>query len=281
MNSNWDNFLQNLGEWQGSFTDVSITGELQNTTPSILSLTGLENNQLVRFRIRRYGAEGYSSTPVSDYEQEYRSIGRQNIFFDTGAFSKGTLQLAPFSEFGAEYGFVQGNRRWRCVQLFDTDHNFINLVLIREFRSGSGAVERPPLTVDQLVGQWEGQAVTAYADLRNPEHYATSLEINQIDGDRLEQRLSWGNQTITTSAQVKDNRLCLQGGKHPREILLLPDGGSSNVPLQIQRHEPFFVEAGWLVADNERQRLIRHYSAKGEWVSSTHVIERKQVGEDL
>ncbi len=275
MNSNWDNFLQNLGEWQGSFTDVSITGELQNTTPSILSLTGLENNQLVRFRIRRYGAEGYTSIPVSDYEQEYRSIGRQNIFFDTGAFAKGTLQLAPFSEFGAEYGFVQGDRRWRCVQLFDTEHNFVNLVLIREFRQGTNAVERPPLTVDQLLGTWEGQAVTAYADLRNPDHYMTSLEINRLDVDRLEQKLSWGNQTIVTSAKIAENRLCFESGNTQREILLLPDGGSSNIPLQIQRHEPFFVEAGWLVTDTERQRLLRQYNTNGEWVSSTHVIERK------
>lgn len=275
MNSNWENFLQNLGEWQGSFTDVSVTGELQGSTPSLLSLTGLEDNKLVRFRIRRYGADGDNGTPISDHEQEYRSIGRQNIFFDTGAFAKGTLQLAPFSEFGAEYGFVQGDRRWRCVQLFDTDHNFINLVLIREFRQGTAATEKPPLTVDQLIGKWEGQAVTAYADLQNPDHYATSLEINRIAVDRLEQKLTWNNQSITTSAQIDGHRLRYQSGKTPREILLLPDGGSSNVPLQIQRHEPFFVEAGWLVTDDERQRLIRNYSAKGEWISATHVIERK------
>ena len=275
MNSNWHNFLENLGEWQGSFTDVSVTGELQESTPSILSLAGSEDNQLVRFRIRRYGADGHDAAPVSDYEQEYRSIGRQNIFFDTGAFSKGTLQLAPFSEFGAEYGFIQENRRWRCVQLFDTEHNFVNLVLIREFRQGTNAVERPPLTVDQLVGKWEGQAVTAYADLRNPDHYTTSLEINQMDVDRLEQKLSWGNQTIVGNAKIVGNRLRFENGQTPREILLLPDGGSSNVPLQIQRHKQFFVEAGWLVSDNQRQRLIRHYSEKGEWVSSTHIIERK------
>ncbi len=275
MNSNWDNFLENLGEWSGSFTEVSSTGELGSSTPSILSLTGSEDNQLVRFRIRRYGTNGYDSAPISDHEQEYRSIGKQNVFFDTGAFSKGTIQLAPFSEFGAEYGFVSKNRRWRCVQLFDTEHNFINLVLIREFRSGTDAAERPPLTVDQLVGKWEGQAVTAYADLRNPDHYNTNLEVSRIDGDRLEQKLSWRNQTISITAKIEGSKLCYEDGKNPREILLLPDGGSSNLPLQIQRHETFFVEAGWLVADDERQRLIRSYSEKGEWISSTHVIERK------
>ncbi len=281
MNSNWENFLKNLGEWSGSFTDFAPNGELLRSTSSILSLVGTDENRLVRFRIRRYGAAGYDQPAVSDYEQQYRSIGRQNIFFDTGAFSKGTIQLAPVTEFGAEYGFVSENRRWRCVQLFDTDHNFINLVLIREFRSGTDTLERPALTVDQLIGTWQGQAVTAYADLRNPELATTSLEISRIVGDssagtfgdRLEQKLSWGDRTIATTATIFENKLCFKDKL--REMLLLPDGGSSNVPVKIQRHAPFFVEAGWLVADNERQRLIRSYNEQGEWVSCTHVIERK------
>ncbi len=276
MNSNWDNFLKNLGEWQGSFTNFSPTGELLGSTLSILSLEGAEDNQLVKFRIRRYGAGGYDSVPVSDNLQEYRSIGRPNIFFDTGAFSKGTIQLSPISEFGAEYGFVTTDRRLRFVQLFDEEHKFISLVLIREFRKGTAAPERPPLTVEQLVGKWVGQAVTAYADLRNPDCYTTNLEIVQIAGDRLAQKLAWGDHTITTTAQIIGNKLRYEGGKSPREILLLPDGGSSNVPLQIHRHEPFMVEVGWLVNDQERQRLMRSYNAKGEWVSSTHIIENKE-----
>jgi hypothetical protein len=275
MNSNWDNFLKNLGEWQGSFTNVSPTGELLGSTSSILSLAGQEDHKLVSFRVRRYGAGGYDAAPISDHQQEYRSIGRPNLFFDTGAFSKGTIQLAPFTEFGAEYGFISENRRWRCVQLFDEDHNFISLVLIREFRRGTDAQEQPPLTVDRLVGKWVGEAVTAYADLRNPDHYSTNLEISRMDDDRLEQKLSWGDRIISTTAKIDGNRLCFERDKSPREILLLPDGGSSNVPLQIQRHEPFFVEAGWLVSDNERQRLMRSYNAKGEWVSCTHIIEHR------
>ncbi len=115
IENNWTNFLKNLGEWQGSFTSVSPEGELLNSTPSILNLEGLENNQLVLFRLRRFGAGGYSEPPISDYSQEYRSVGRQIIFFETGAFSKGSLQLAPFSEFGAEYGFVAENRLLRFV----------------------------------------------------------------------------------------------------------------------------------------------------------------------
>jgi hypothetical protein len=92
---------------------------LLDSTPSILNLEGFENNQLVRFRLRRFSSGGYSEPPLSDYSQEYRPLGKQAVFFETGAFSKGSLQLAPFSEFGAEYGFLSENRRLRFVQLYD------------------------------------------------------------------------------------------------------------------------------------------------------------------
>ena len=177
MENNWANFLKNLGEWEGSFTSVSLEGELLNSTPSILNLEGLENNQLVRFRLRRFGLSGYSEPPIYDYAQEYRSIGRQNIFFKTGAFSKGSLQLAPFSEFGAEYGFVAENRRLRFVQVYDKQGNLRDLILIREFRSGTEARERPPLEISQLLGNWQGTACTAYSDWSPSETFATSRKI--------------------------------------------------------------------------------------------------------
>jgi hypothetical protein len=275
MGSNWENFLKNLGEWQGSFTQVSLEGELLGSTPSILSLEGLDNNQLVRFRLRRFGTGGYSEPPVSDYEQEYRSLGRQIIFFETGAFSKGSLQLAPFSEFGAEYGFVAENRRLRFVQLYDQQGNLSSLTLIREFRSGTDAWERPPLRVEQLLGKWEGVACTAYSDWTPAQTHTTSLEIREIGGGRLQQHLSFGDRTLTSTAQIEGNKLHFEDGSLPRRILLLPDGTSSNTPLQLQLRQPFFVEVGWLVEEGERQRLIRSYNEKGQWTSATHVIERK------
>lgn len=275
MESNWQNFLKNLGEWQGSFTSVSTEGELLNSTPSILNLEGLEDNQLVRFRLRRFGSGDYSQPPTSDYEQEYRSLGRQIIFFDTGAFSKGSLQLSPVSEFGAEYGFVAENRRLRFVQLYDRDGNLSSLTLIREFRSGTDARERPPLTVEQLLGRWEGIACTAYPDWSPPETYKTSLEVKIADDGRLHQQLAFGERIVTSTARIDGNQLHFEEGALPRRILLLPDGTSSNTPLQVKLQQPFFVEVGWLLAENERQRLIRSYNQKGEWTSATHVIERK------
>ncbi len=275
IENNWENFLKNLGEWKGSFTSVSLEGELLNSTPSILNLEGLENNQLVKLRLRRFGANGYSEPPLSDYSQEYRSIGTQNIFFETGAFSKGSLQLAPFSEFGAEYGFVAENRRLRFVQLYDTQGKLSNLILIREFRTGTEARERPHLKIAQLLGNWQGIACTAYSDWTPSETYETSLEIKQIGEGFLQQQLSFGEKIITSKARIEGKKLLFEAGDIPRQILLLPDGTSSNTPLQLKLRQPFFVEVGWLVKDGERQRLIRSYNDKGQWISSTHIIEHK------
>jgi hypothetical protein len=273
MESNWANFLKNLGEWEGTFTQVSTDGKLLDSTPSILNLEGLEDNQLVRFRLRRF-ANNITEQPTADRSQEYTDLGRQAVFFDTGAFSKGSLQVAPFSEFGAEYGFVGENRRSRLVQLFDKQGGFSSLTLIREIRSGSNATMRPNLTVDRLVGKWQGTAHTSYSDWKDPDIYATSLEITEIDGS-LQQQISFGNRTIASAARIDGNQLHFEDGATPRRILLLPDGVSSNTPLQISHRQPFFVEAGWLSSDHERQRLIRNYNDKGEWISSTHIIEHR------
>jgi Domain of unknown function (DUF3598) len=273
MNSNWENFLKNLGEWEGTFTQISTDGEVLVSTPSLLTLAGLEDNQLVKFRLRRF-ANDITEQPTSDRVQEYRSLGRQAVFFDPGAFSKGSLQVAPYTEFGAEYGFVAEDRRSRLVQLFDKQNCFTSLTLIREIRSGTDVKLRPDLTVAQLLGKWAGTACTFYSDWQDPQTYATSLEVSQIDGS-LHHQLSFGDRTIAATARIDGNQLHFEEGSALRKVLLLPDGASSNTPLHISHRQPFFVEAGWLLSDNERQRLIRSYNDKGEWVSSTHVIEHK------
>ena len=104
MGSNWENFLKNLGEWRGSFTQLSPQGEILSSTPSILNLEAFEENQLVQFRLRRYATPDYQEPPLQDYRQDYRTLGRQIIFFDTGAFSKGSFQFAPFIVTGKQIG---------------------------------------------------------------------------------------------------------------------------------------------------------------------------------
>ncbi len=275
IENNWENFLKNLGEWKGSFTKISPQGDILDSTLSIINLKALEDNKLVKFRVRRFGSDNYDETPTQDYEQEYRSLGRQAIFFETGTFSKGSLQLSPVSDFGSEFGFIKDDRRLRCVLLFDRQNNFSSITLIREFRSGSNAQERPNLTVDQLLGKWEGNACTAYPDFRLPERFQTSLEVQKIDSEHIQQQLIFAGKTITSTATIEDKKLIFEQGETPRQILLLPDGASTNSPLKLQLRKPFFLEVGWLVNEKERQRLIRNYDATGAWTGSTLVIEHK------
>jgi hypothetical protein len=150
MTEQWQNFLKNLGEWRGSFTRMSPNGDLLDSTPSLLTLT--QKSDLVEFRLRRYSSGSYDDPPSQDYSQAYTSLGRQACFFETGAFSKGSLQFNPYGEFGAEYGFIDGDRRSRLVQLFATQGECTSLTLIREFRSHTDAQERLPLQVEQLQG---------------------------------------------------------------------------------------------------------------------------------
>ena len=161
MASKWDNFLCNLGEWRGSFTPITAAGLLQEPSPSVLTLARGEGDGPVVFTLQRWSpgtqvapgggpVEGVGE-PGQDIQQDYRSLGNQVVFFDSGAFNKGSMQVAPNTVFGGEFGFIRGNRRHRLVQLYTPAGVFDELVLIREFRAGSGASENPP---QQPISSW-------------------------------------------------------------------------------------------------------------------------------
>ncbi|KEF41876.1 MAG: hypothetical protein ER33_09015 [Cyanobium sp. CACIAM 14] len=249
MASQWQNFLRNLGEWRGSFTGIAADGTQLESTPSVLTLAGEDDDRLVRFTLRRWpagtamaaggGPAEAAGAPSRAIEQEYRSLGRQVVFFASGAFSKGSLQVAPNTAFGGEFGFIGTDRRHRLVQLYKDDGTFDQLVLIREFRAGSGAAERPPASAEQLVGAWSGQAATISADWPEPE--------------LAESRWDLG------AAEIEGLRL-------------LPDGGFCRLPQRVSHREAFVLEGGWLPAPGRMERLIRRYDASGAWISATHEV---------
>lgn len=269
--SQWENLLQNLGAWQGSFTRLSPQGEIQQDIPTLVTFEGVNDNQTIRQTVQHFSSDG---EVVEEKVLVYSSLNRGVLFFEDGAFSQGSIQFGPFSQFGAELGFINENRRLRLVQLFDKNSNLSRLTLIRERLLDTQAPERPPLTVEMLLGEWQGEAVTLYADLRNPESYCTSLSIQMV-GDRLSQRLTTPSLEFTSTAKIDGSILYFDQGSHPVQVLLLPDGASSTTPLTIPKGCPFFLEAGWLIAENLRQRMIRSYDAKGGWISLTLVTERK------
>ena len=273
MKSQWECLLQNLGEWRGSFTRLSPQGEVLDDSPTVVSLEGLNDNQTIRQTIHR------PASPDNDTVLEYSSLGRGVLFFETGAFSQGSIQFGPFSEFGAELGFIAEDRRLRLVQLFNRDSQLNQLTLIREVLAGSNAPERPHLTLDDLLGDWQGEAIVIYPDWRSPETTRTHLKLQRPDEHHLTQQLSFGegsaSQTITSTATIQGNLLTFAESSPSVQVLLLPDGASSTCPVHIQPGQSFFLEAGWLLQPNLRQRMIRRYSSKGDWQSLTLVTERK------
>ena len=274
MRSQWECLLQNSGEWQGSFTAFSLQGEQREDTPTVVSLQGLNNNQTMRQIVRRF----QPNQQVEEKVIEYSSLGKGVLFFENGAFSHGSIQLAPFSEFGAELGLINGDRRLRLVQLFDKTGQLHRLTLIRENKAGATTQERPPLTVDDLVGEWQGEGVTLYLDGRSPDTYPTMLRVDKND-DKLIQQLTinQGDSTrnISSTARIEGCGLYFDGGPQPNQVLLLPDGASATSPQQVRVGQAFFLEVGWLLQPGERQRMIRRYNDKGEWSTLTLVTERK------
>jgi hypothetical protein len=271
ISSQWSYLLQNLGAWQGSFTQISPDGTIQSDTPSLVTLTGLDDNRTMRQTIQQFSATG---DVIYDRVLEYRSLNRSILLFENGAFSQGSIQFGPFSEFGAELGFIEGDRRLRVVQLFDKTSQLSKVTLIREHRQQTSRTESPVLTPDQLVGEWQGESVTLYPDWRDPVRYSTRLSVRQ-EGNQLHQQISAPGIELASTARVDGSVLRFEQGRYPIQVLLLPNGASSTTPLTIPRGQSFFLEAGWLQQPNLRQRMIRSYDAQGAWLSLTLVTEQK------
>lgn len=269
MKSQWESLLLNLGEWQGSFTRFSPNGELVKNLNSVVSLQGLNNNQTIHQVVSCEGEK--------DLVLEYSSLGRGVLFFPNGAFSQGTIQLAPFSESGSELGLIHQNRRLRLIQVFDKNGELDNLTLIREHLAGTDKVESTNVTVQSLVGEWQGEALTIYPDLRSPDIYSTKMQLQINAAGGLDVNFIFPDYTKTSTATIKDSVILFgQQSSNQVQVLLLPDGASATCPRKMQLRQPFFMEVGWLIEPNLRQRMIRTYNDKGEWISLTLVTEHRQ-----
>jgi hypothetical protein len=271
MASQWQRLFQNLGEWQGSFTRFSPQGEQLEAIPSVVSFEGLNDNATMRQVVKLSPPD----TSPQEKVYEYSSLSKGILFFENGSFSLGSLQWSPFSEFGAELGLKYEDRRLRLVQLFNRESQLQQVTLIREQLAESDTPQRPPLTVKQLLGEWRGEAVTLYPDLQPATTMQTHLEIRR-EGNQLSQSLKFGTKTITSTAEITDSKLLFQQGVTTVQILLLPDGASCNCPTEIKPGHPFVLEVGWLIKPTLRQRLVRRYNEKGEWMSLTLVNEERE-----
>ena len=240
MTTQWDSFLRNLGTWYGTFASLDSEQNELSRTSSILSLEKGDEGRLVRFELQRWldpsliGSAAERGSPVSAMQQDYRSLGRQVIFFPSGTFCKGSQQLAPGTAFGGEFGFIAGDRRHRLVILYSDSGRFERSVLIREWREGSRFVELPPLSLSSLVGHWHGEEATITANWLSPSFARCDLA---LDAQALNQ-MRW-----------------------------LPDGGAFRVPDLVSHRRGFSVEAWWMSSPQTLERLIRRYDDSGAWQS--------------
>ena len=279
MRNQWDCVLQNLGEWEGSFTHLSPQGELIDDIASVISLTGVNDNQSIHLVLRRYypTAPGSSELKPQELAFDFSAPSAGALFFETGAFSEGSPYFATGILFGAEFGFIESDRRMRLIQQFDSSNSqLFKLTLVRERRVGTTAPERPPLALDDFLGEWEGEAVTLYRDGRPSVTGNTRVKCDRINQNHL--LLSSDKET---NCQLKiaenGNQSCLNFEQNSQQyqILLLPDGAASTCPTQITPGHPFFMEVSWLIQPNFRQRMIRTYDDNGKWDSLTLVTERQ------
>lgn len=266
MPSQWDYFLKNLGEWRGSFAYLSPDGAREKEIPSVVTLAGENENQSVRLTVN-YPTESHRNVLWN-----FRAPETGMTLFENGAFSRSNDGESPFIKLAVEQGLIYGGRRLRLVQIFNVGSP-ARLILIREGLPGCDDAERSPLSVEQLLGTWTGEAVSR--DAAGARHtYPTSLTVQRAS-DRLEQTLRFGDHELSSSARIDGSTLHFEDNQPHARVLLLPDGGSARAPVRLQQGTPFQVELGWLLEPTLRQRLIRSYDPNGRWLHATLVTERK------
>ena len=203
MSEQWQYFLKNLGQWEGKFSHYSPQGDWIEDIPSLLTIEGQDDNTRVHFLLQRF----YPNRPPHEMVLEFSELGPDILFCPNGAFSQGSMQSSAFSQFGAELGLIAGDRRLRIVQQFDQG-DLKRITIIPEKRIGVDIPPQDPLTVDQLLGTWQGEAITVNANLQVSEPYEVSMELTLIEGDRLKQSLGWyqgkEQQKIESTAKIED-----------------------------------------------------------------------------
>jgi hypothetical protein len=284
---------------------------------SVISLEGVNDNQAIHLVLRRYHpTPGSDELQQQDLVLDFSAPSIGSRYFETGAFCEGAVYFGSGIPFGAEFSFIggdsspvvdeqqqsrtgdasarptanpvveeqgwqyTGDRRMRLIQQFDSfNSQLYRLTLVREQRAATNAPERPTLVLEDLLGEWQGIAVTLYLDSRPPVTTPTTLKLARTSQNECVQDFFWGGEktqcTMAIAADSNESRLNFDHESLAYQVLLLPDGASSTCPTQIKPGHPFFLEVGWLFQPGLRQRMIRAYNDQGKWSSLTFVSEHR------
>jgi Domain of unknown function (DUF3598) len=283
VKSQWDCVLQNLGEWQGSFTRLSPLGEEMEDIPSLISLTGVDEDRLSRgqatptihFALTRHYPDADGILQPQEMVFDFSEPGAGAIFFETGAFSEGSPYLRMGAPSGAEFAFRHADRRLRLIQQFDSNGQLFRLTLIREQQVGSNAPERPPLDLAGWLGIWQGEAVTLYPGSTQIDFAPTTQSVVLTDDRMLTRSQTIGLQTTESTFTINSESDRTRLTNQSTQVVLLPDAAYALSPTQIESRTVIGLEVGWSIDPNLRQRLIRTYTDRGEWLSLTFIIESR------
>lgn len=275
MKSQWECVLQNIGEWQGSFSRLSPTGEQIEDIPSLISLTGVDDNRSIHLSLTRHYPDADGMLQPQEMAFDFSEPSAGAIFFETGAFSEGSPYLRLGAPGGAEFAFKHEDRRLRSIPQYDANGSLFRLTLIREGRVGTNTPERPPLDLAGWLGNWHGEAVTLYPSSTQVDRASTRQTVVLSDDRTVTLSQTIGSQvteaTYTIDSQVDRTRLTNQSN----QVLCLPDSAYVLCPTQIESGVQIPLEVGWSIEPNLRQRLIRTYTDRGEWLSLTFITESR------
>ncbi|MGK7945267.1 MAG: DUF3598 family protein [Microcystaceae cyanobacterium] len=262
MNTQWQNFLKNSGEWHGSFTQFSPLGIELSDTPSILTIESLDNNQSASLTLERF----YQNQPPQKLSQTYTpfSLSSDLTFFDDGSFCRGNQFIYPYSTPILEFSFIKSAYRSRQVHQYNKEGYLEKLTLIREQKSALQENITSAYTLKDWQGKWQVKSLTldVHKSLINEESFMTDIFLQE---DQLIM-----SETIGI---IDHNTINFEQSK--RRITLLPNGAWVNAPHPIIYHQPCFFEVGWQCQSNQRIQLQRNYNEQGQWCSSTLIYEVK------
>jgi Domain of unknown function (DUF3598) len=273
MKSQWECVLENLGEWVGSFTAVTASGELIEDIPSNIQLTATSDRQAIHLVLKRFyelpgSTDRFAKEVVWDFSTP-PGIGA--VYFETGAFSSGALTVTVGVKTIAEFSLIEIDRRLRMIQTFDPDRQLDRVTFVREYRQGTTAPERPHLEIADLLGTWTGIATTLAANSESPVVANTDSTFTVSErGYRLVQ----ADRSVDMNAIDRRLQFTDAGDGQSYQMLLLPDGGYTITPTQIRLGCPFDLEIGWVYQPGKQQRLVRRYDSTGKWCSTTFVREQ-------
>jgi Domain of unknown function (DUF3598) len=278
MKSQWECVLENLGEWVGSFTTVTSQGELIEDIPSIINLSGIDDNQAIHLVLNRFyplpnSTERYAKEVVWDFSTP-PGIGA--IYFETGAFSSGALVVNLGVKTIAEFSLRAENRRFRMIQTFDISQQLTQVTFVREQLQGTTTPESPQLAITDLLGTWTGIATTSSADQRTSIEAKTrsTLSITDTGYQLVENDRSIYLKIDFEAPTVRLLQCLADEDEQSYQILLLPDRGYAITPTQIKLGHAFYLEIGWINKAGQRQRLVRRYDSTGKWESVTFIVEQ-------